>query len=130
MLGDAEVLDLFAGSGACGIEAISRGARSAVFVDSDARACKLISQNLADLDMEGEVIRRDALRFLSSPHRFDLAIVDPPYAFDKWHELLGMLVSDLIVCESGQPFEVPDQLSVVQQRNYGGTVITILERTS
>ena len=69
MLGDvggARVLDLYAGSGALGIEALSRGAASAVFVDSEARAAEAIRRNLDTLGARGEVRRQDALRFLAA----------------------------------------------------------------
>ncbi len=69
ILGDVEglrVLDLFAGSGALGIEALSRGAAGAVFVDSRARAVAAVRRNLDELGLEAEVHRRDALRYLRS----------------------------------------------------------------
>jgi 16S rRNA (guanine966-N2)-methyltransferase len=87
-LEDAEVLDLFAGSGAGGIEALSRGAARAVFVDKDAGAARVIGENLrrTHLEASGRVVRRDALAWLSDPAGaavdgpFDVVLVDPPYA--------------------------------------------------
>ena len=83
MLGDvsgARVLDLYAGSGALGIEALSRGAASAVFVERDARAAATITRNLDALGADAEVRRQDALRFLASgAGPFDLVFCDPPY---------------------------------------------------
>jgi 16S rRNA (guanine966-N2)-methyltransferase len=80
----ARVLDLFAGSGALGIEALSRGAAEAVFVESSREACALIAANLAETGYRGEglVRRSDVDRFLSrGPDQpFDLAFLDPPYA--------------------------------------------------
>jgi 16S rRNA (guanine966-N2)-methyltransferase len=84
----AVVLDLFAGSGAAGIEALSRGAARATFVDVDAGAVRAIADNLrrTNLEHSGRVIRRDALAWLASPDGaaadgpFDLVLVDPPYA--------------------------------------------------
>ena len=76
MLGDvsgARVLDLYAGSGALGIEALSRGARSALFVESDPRAVAVIRANLAELGAEGEV-RQDAVRFLRRRRRRALGL--------------------------------------------------------
>jgi len=83
-LADARVLDLFAGSGAAGIEALSRGAASATFVEHDARAAEVIAANLARAGLDAtnaEVIRDDALRWLRRAHAgaFDVVIVDPPY---------------------------------------------------
>ena len=80
----ARVLDLFAGSGAAGIEALSRGAASATFVEHDPAAARVIASNLTRAGVGGpnaEVIRDDALRWLRRAEggRFDIAIVDPPY---------------------------------------------------
>jgi 16S rRNA (guanine966-N2)-methyltransferase len=80
----ARVLDLFAGSGAAGVEALSRGAASATFVEHDAGAAKVIAANLARAHLAGpksEVVREDALRWLrrARGRSFDIAIIDPPY---------------------------------------------------
>ncbi|HEX7938001.1 MAG TPA: 16S rRNA (guanine(966)-N(2))-methyltransferase RsmD, partial [Gemmatimonadaceae bacterium] len=81
---DARVLDLFAGSGALGIEALSRGARSADFVESSAKSLKILQANLAGLDAgaEASVHKADALKFIRdlAPLSYDVAFVDPPYA--------------------------------------------------
>jgi len=86
MLGDmsgARVLDLFAGTGAIGIEALSRGAGSAVFVDSAAEPCRTIRANLDALGVEGEVVRADVFRAVERLVRggrtFDFVFADPPY---------------------------------------------------
>lgn len=79
---DACVLDLFGGTGQLGIEALSRGAKSAVFVDQREDACKLIRENLrrTKLDGEGKVVRADYLEFLrQSRDKFDIIFLDPPY---------------------------------------------------
>src|SRR3954470_2634551 len=79
----ATVLDLFAGSGAMGIEALSRGAERAVFVESDRDACRTINHNLDRLKLNAIVLCLDALRFAATERaRFDLVLVDPPYDFD------------------------------------------------
>src|SRR5438477_12701991 len=79
----ASVLDLFAGSGAMGLEALSRGAERAVFVESDRAATRAIEQNLDKLRLHGTVLREDAVRALRSEaqagRRYDLVLVDPPY---------------------------------------------------
>jgi len=81
---DARVLDLFAGAGTLGIEALSRGAREGVFVEHDREACSIILQNLeaTGLRSNGVIRRTDVLRFLSRTSRttFDLVFLDPPYA--------------------------------------------------
>ncbi len=78
-----EVLDLFAGTGQLGIEALSRGAKSAVFVDAGAPACALVKENLrrTRLENSGKVVQKDYLTFLkTAQNRFDLIFLDPPYA--------------------------------------------------
>ena len=76
----ASVLDLFAGSGALGLEALSRGAASATFVESDAAAVKAIERNLEKLGLEGRVVRSDAARYVArTDERCDVVFVDPPY---------------------------------------------------
>ena len=139
MLGDvggARVLDLYAGSGALGIEALSRGADSAVFVESDARAIAAIERNLASIGVEATVWRRDVLRFLArADGPFDLVFCDPPY--DSASRLAGPLAERLpaltaedarIVTESDKrnPLQLPFPLLV--ERAYGDTRIAIHER--
>lgn len=95
---DAAVLDLFAGTGAVGIEALSRGASRAVFVDAHPAATRLVRSNLESLDLTAErvrVLRRpaiDAVRVLArSEQRFDLVWADPP--FDTWQQGVAALVA-------------------------------------
>ena len=79
----ARVLDLFGGTGQLGIEALSRGAESAVFVDSREEACKLIRENLrrTHLEQQGRIVRSDYLDFLvRCREHFDIILLDPPYA--------------------------------------------------
>lgn len=79
----AKVLDLFGGSGQLGIEALSRGAKSAIFVDHSPVACKLIEENLkrTKLQEQGRVVRSDYMSFLkNSREKFDIILLDPPYA--------------------------------------------------
>ena len=83
VLDDARVLDLFAGTGALGIEALSRGAKSAVFVDAREDACKLIRENLkrTRLQEDARVVRSDYLDYLSRcREQYDIIFLDPPYA--------------------------------------------------
>lgn len=87
-LNGAKVLDLFAGSGALGIEALSRGAKEAVFVDKNPAACVIIKDNLTSLKEAGEVINDDYLNALGrlSASRFDLVFLDPPYAEKSYYQ--------------------------------------------
>jgi len=127
---DARVVDLFAGSGAMGIEALSRGAASAVFVDTSPAAVAAIRANLVATGLVGraEVVRADVLRWLvRPPGPFDLAFVDPPYGFDRWAELLAVLPASLAVLESDRPV-AEERWEVLRERRYGGTVVQIVSR--
>lgn len=127
----AVVADLFAGSGALGIEALSRGAASAHFVESDRRAAAVVEENLAALgfDDRGVVLRRPVEAALDQlPDPLDLVLADPPYAFDGWRELLAdlepRLAGDgLVVVESDRAVALPDGWEKVRERTYGGTVV-------
>jgi 16S rRNA (guanine966-N2)-methyltransferase len=131
---DANVLDLFAGSGALGIEALSRGAGKAVFVDTDARAISTIEANLHALDLAAPVHRRDALVYLdnASEAPFDLVFLDPPYSSAS--ELAGPLSERLptvltedarIVSESDKRHPLLLTLPLLDERVYGDTRIAI-----
>jgi pantetheine-phosphate adenylyltransferase len=128
----ATVVDLFAGTGALGIEALSRGAASAVFVDADPAAVRTIRANLAATGLAGTVVHADVFRFLEEAPAamFDLALVDPPYAFTGWPELLRRLPAGLVAIESG--FEVDPGLGwqTLRSRRYGGTVVTLARRAA
>ena len=94
---DARVLDLFAGSGALGLEALSRGAAQATFVDSAAASVAAVRANLEALGGEAEVRRADALRFLGTAtgetRQYDLVLLDPPY---RLAERLGRELSEAL----------------------------------
>ncbi|WP_436795414.1 16S rRNA (guanine(966)-N(2))-methyltransferase RsmD [Actinospongicola halichondriae] len=130
---DARIADLFAGSGALGIEALSRGAAHVWFVESDRGAQAVIDDNLRTLDLadDATVIRSTVDRALAPAFADDLDVVlaDPPYAFDGWEELCAavapMLVDDgLLVAESGEAITLPAGWEKMRERTYGGTVIT------
>jgi 16S rRNA (guanine966-N2)-methyltransferase len=124
----ASVVDLFAGSGAMGIEALSRGADSAVFVESSREAVEAVRENLraADVEDRADVVVGDVRRFLASSDRsFDVAIVDPPYSFDGWDDLLADLSADVVVIESDRAVAVPEGWETHRVKRYGGTVVTI-----
>jgi 16S rRNA (guanine966-N2)-methyltransferase len=130
---DATVLDLFAGSGAMGIEALSRDAAHATFVDNDERARRAIRANLetTKLGDRAKVVAADAFAFLSTvDRRFDLAVLDPPYAFDRWSEVLAVLPAEVAVLESDRPIDAGVSWVVVRSRRYGTTVVTICRRSS
>lgn len=133
VLDGACVLDLFAGSGALGIEALSRGAATATFVDHDPRAIDVIRQNLAGTGVgtRATVVAQDALRFTSAPHGpFGLALLDPPYAFVGWADLLCSLAASTAVIESDRPVDAGEGWRLVRQKRYGTTVVSIVRRSS
>jgi 16S rRNA (guanine966-N2)-methyltransferase len=127
------VLDLFAGSGALGIEALSRGAAEAVFVDSDPRAIAALRRNLAAIGAGAPVHRRDAFGWLEGADgTFDLVFVDPPYSSarltgGRLDELLPPLLTDtsLTVTESDKRDPLLLTLPLIDERTYGDTRIAI-----
>ena len=135
------VLDLFGGTGQLGIEAISRGAKSAVFVDAGEKACALIKENLRRCRMEGEgrVVRSDYLEFLSRcREKFDLVFLDPPYA-EVFLENSLKIITEIDILESGgiiiaeRPLEKEltcDFSGYTRSRDYkyGKTLLTVYRK--
>jgi 16S rRNA (guanine966-N2)-methyltransferase len=139
ILGDvagAGVLDLFAGSGALAIEALSRGAAQATLVDSSAAAITAVQRNLETLGIQAEVVRSPALRFLgdarSRARQYDLVFLDPPYrqANDLGRKLTVALTPLLtgdsrVVAESDRRNPLGLELELLDERRYGDTLIQI-----
>jgi 16S rRNA (guanine966-N2)-methyltransferase len=123
----ATVVDLFAGSGAMGIEALSRGAAHVTFVESDSRALAAVRANLetTGLGDRATVSRGDAAAFSGTA---DLAFIDPPYDFDAWPALLDRVDAQLAVVESDREVDVGAKWLVNKVRRYGGTVVTLAKR--
>ena len=124
----ATAIDLFAGSGALGLEALSRGVAHVTFVDTDRRARQAIANNLSQLDLadRATVVSVDALGYLSSAEPVDLLLCDPPYQFDDWDHLLDAAPAAVVVCESDREIEPPERWRVAKQKRYGTSVVTIL----
>ena len=123
-----EVVDLFCGSGALGVEALSRGAASVTFVDDDAAALGAVRANLTAVglaDARVTVVKATLPGWLQGRRRYDLALCDPPYAFDGWAALLSGLDADVAVLESAQELAVPEPWVVARSRRYGGTLVTV-----
>lgn len=136
-LGDAvrgaRMVDLFAGSGALGIEALSRGAASVDFVESDRRAAAVIRDNLEELGLTGRsrLVRRDVAVFLRDEpdEPYDLALADPPYRSGwprRLAELLGRTSFTRLLCVEHAPGALEGVEGVVWQRRYGDSALTFL----
>jgi 16S rRNA (guanine966-N2)-methyltransferase len=129
----AHVLDLYAGSGALGIEALSRGATSATFVDSAPRAVAAVRRNLESLGLEAAVERSDVASYLKrASGRFGLVFLDPPYssaareAKELSERLPAVLSTDyVIVTESDKRAPLELAFPLVDERVYGDTRIAI-----
>jgi 16S rRNA (guanine966-N2)-methyltransferase len=144
-LEDASVLELYAGSGALGIEALSRGARRAVFVERAPAALAVLRENLAGLDLApaARVVAADVAagvrRLGREGERFDLVLLDPPYGARDRERALGALLYAGILAPGAQlvversrrhPLGAIPGLAVVTERRYGDTVLTWLERAT
>lgn len=140
---DAHVLDLFAGTGALGLEALSRGAGTAVFVEKHIAPWRILLSNIdkAGFKDQSTVIRTDALLFLKQyqGRPFDLIFIDPPYGSEFENHLLtsilnrGLLApAGLIIYERGvqdKPFPEVSGLKLVKEKVYGDTVLLIFGQT-
>jgi len=133
----ASVLDLYAGSGALGLEALSRGARRCVFVDTDGAACRAIRANLETLELTGGLVtQRDALAMLreerTAGRHHELLLLDPPY--ERWQalearlaELVAAVVAEagMVVVETDARAEPTLPLDLVTTRRYGSARLTL-----
>jgi 16S rRNA (guanine966-N2)-methyltransferase len=138
-LDGAVVLDLFAGSGAMGLESLSRGAARATFVEVDRDACRAIERNLAKLDLSGaEIVCMDAARALAADaaaaRRYDLILVDPPYEdYPKLEKTLAIYLPRLlepdgvVVVETESRLEPDLPLAPRTSRRYGSARLTVFE---
>jgi 16S rRNA (guanine966-N2)-methyltransferase len=148
VLQDAAILDLCSGSGAAGIEALSRGARRAIFVERDARTCRVIAENLrrAGVSDRARVVRADALAYVRGPAAvdgpFDVVILDPPYAEAQLREacLLGLgapvgpLGPEAVVVATGfgklPPPASAGLLRSTRERRFGETLVVFYRRAA
>jgi 16S rRNA (guanine(966)-N(2))-methyltransferase RsmD len=132
------VLDLFAGSGQLGIEALSRGARHCTFVESNKQAYKVVENNLSHCKLEAnaKLVQSDASSFLMRKDNFDIAFLDPPYhkgLIEKnLPQLITMMSNDgVIICETAADEKLPESIngwSVSKDRRYGKTKITLYRK--
>jgi len=126
---DGLIVDLYAGSGALGIEALSRGAAHCTFVERDRSALRTLRSNLADLGLDdrSRVVAGDAL-VLARGLEADVVLADPPYGFDRWDDLLSIVPGPFVVAEAGSELPAPDGWSIARSKRYGRTWVTFLER--
>ena len=125
------VVDLFCGSGALGLEALSRGAASVTFVDQDQAAIMAVRTNLESVGLDGEpttLVRAALPGWLATAPPFDLALCDPPYDYTGWATLLPALRADRAVLESREEIPLPDGWVITRERRYGGTLVTVAQR--
>ena len=143
---EARVLDLFAGSGALGIEALSRGASSVFFVEEDGQSAEIIERNLAKTKLKGRIRQQDAFDFLghaSGSELFDIVFADPPYEKTEKgerftekllanEELPQLMDADGILVLEKWPAEAVPQMKqwlLVRQKTYGATEVLFLSRS-
>jgi 16S rRNA (guanine966-N2)-methyltransferase len=128
----ARVLDLYAGSGALGLEALSRGASKVHFVEADRRACAVLRRNLHALDVEQrtQVTRGEALSFVSRlstvDHEFDIVLADPPYESEGADRLVRRFVKSPfagLLCVEHGPAD-PTEVAPAWRRRYGDTILS------
>jgi 16S rRNA (guanine(966)-N(2))-methyltransferase RsmD len=129
-----KVLDLFAGCGQLGIEAISRGARSCTFVENNRQAYKIVESNIERCKMQefSTLVFSDAKSFLCRKDNFDIAFLDPPYNKELVANCLELLTKNMnsdgiIICETAKNEELPAEVgawSVSKSKNYGKSKLT------
>lgn len=125
---DAVVVDLFAGTGAMGIEALSRGARRCIFFETDRAALSVLKRNLETLGLteRSEVRPVDAVSSSAKVAGANLVIADPPYGFRDWATLLRQWVADTVVLESDREIGDLEGWRTVRAKRYGRTHVSFL----
>lgn len=126
----ARILDLFAGSGALGIEALSRGAEHCTFIERDRDALASLQDNIKKLNLtdRATVIRADAMLAANKVAGIDLVMADPPYEFKNWQGLLSNATAPLVVAESNREITGLNGWESVRSKRYGRTHVTYLRR--
>lgn len=124
--------DLFAGSGALGLEALSRGATHVTFVERDRASLEAIETNVATLKFESQstIVKADSMRWIANAATVDVVLADPPYGFAAWDQLAADAPTNVLVAESGDPLAPLAGWDVTRERTYGSSVVTILRRTT
>lgn len=128
------VLDLFAGTGQLGIECLSRGAAEVTFVDQSREAIAIVRENLKSCGFEARVVQEDSISFLNRGGKYDIILLDPPYASNLLDKALQIINSvdiltegGIIMCESGREKPMPDMdmpYFKCKEYNYGKVKLT------
>lgn len=129
---DCTFLDLFAGSGALGLEALSRGASRCTFVDIDRRSIAIVRQNVESLgfDDQSTVRQADGMSLVAGVEPHDVALLDPPYDFDAWDELLATVPAEVVVVESDRAVAPGPGWEILKEKRYAGSVVVIARKAS
>jgi len=129
---DCSFLDLFAGSGALGLEALSRGASRCIFVDNDRRSIAAIATNVEQLAFgdSATVRQANAMSVLASMVPHDVALLDPPYDFDEWENLLAGVHAEVVVAESGRAVVPGSGWEILKEKRYSGSFVVIARRAA
>jgi len=130
LIDGALVADLFAGTGAVGIEALSRGAAHCTFVERDRNALRALEENVDTLDLaqRTRILRSDASQAAATLD-VDIAFIDPPYDFSGWSELLAIVRAPFVVAESGRAIDPVDGWDITRSKRYGRAWVSFLERS-
>lgn len=139
---NSSMLDLFAGSGIMGIEAVSRGVNSVTYIEKNPRTARILKENLREFDFEYKVFIADALKAVDklAGKKFDIIFVDPPYAAGLLPEVLDKIskndiLSDdgVLIIECGSDYKVDEIIEktsfiISKQKKYGDTAISIIKK--
>lgn len=136
---DARILDLFAGSGSLGIEALSRDARTATFIEIDPKAIRVLRDNLTKTGLSGSVLKRDAMTFLRQDDgKYDIIFADPPYTkkltadilkLVETHDWLGRASFLIIRHHRSEPVEPGPYFELYRKKEMSDNVIMILQKS-
>ena len=140
---DRSILDLFAGTGNLGLEALSRGALNAIFVEHDSNCIKIIQENINNTKMQekSKIIRGDVYRIVDNlnkcSHAFDIIFADPPYNKEHVNKLLNSLSVNILKPDSliiiehskNEAYNIPQHIELIRKQQYGETIISIFRLT-
>jgi 16S rRNA (guanine966-N2)-methyltransferase len=126
----AHIVDCYAGTGALGIEALSRGAGHVTFIERDKRALDVLTGNINTLGLtdRSTIVRGDALVHIAQCNDATLVLADPPYEFAQWADFLAQVPCNLVVAEAASPVPAPAGWESLREKRYGRTYVTFLRR--